>query len=226
MSELAATKKFSPARRPIKVFVVEDHNLVREGMLALLRNETGIVVAGDSASAEAAALMIDAAQPDIVVTDIGMDDCVFRMIRNVRRNHPQIRFIVVTAFDTDLNIEAALQAGVHGFLSKTDSSDELLDAVLQVSAGHSVYSESVKARIEKMKTRSSGDSCNSKPLSIREVEVLRLVAQGMSAKDVAKQLQISVKTVDRHKSNIMQKLNMHNQVELTRFAIRGGLVHA
>ncbi len=229
MSEAALVERFSrSATAPLttRVFVIEDHTLVREGLLALLRGDTSIEVVGDSHSVEGAETLIEQANPDIVVTDLGMDECVFSMIRNLRKSMPRLRYIVVTAFDTDLNINAALQLGVHGFFKKTDSSDELLDAVLQVSHGHTVYSEAIRARMDQLCQRSEVGAANTaKPLSLREVEVLRLVAQGLSAKEVAKTLQISVKTVDRHKSNIMQKLNMHNQVELTRYAIRGGLVN-
>lgn len=227
MSEVVVAERVSPVTNAnTKVFVIEDHNLVREGLLALLRSDDSIEVVGDSHSVEGAEALIANANPDVVVTDIGMDECVFSMIRDLRKTNPKLRFIAVTAFDTDLNISSALQLGVHGFLKKTDSSDELLDAIVQVSAGNTVYSDSIRSRIEQLRNHLEvGSSTMGKPLSLREVEVLRLVAQGLSAKEVAKNLQISVKTVDRHKSNIMQKLNMHNQVELTRYAIRGGLVN-
>ncbi len=227
MSELVSAEQVvaAGAGPMTRIFVLEDQTLVREGLLALLKSEAALDVVGDSSRVEGAAAKILAAAPDVVVTDLGMDGCVFTMIRDLRKVAPHLKFIVVTAFDTEMNVASALQLGVDGFFRKTDSIDELIEAIMQVRAGHFVCSDALRDRINS--AREVGvDSAKSRALSLREVEVLRLVARGYSAKEVAKSLQISVKTVDRHKSNMMQKLNMHNQVELTRYAIRGGLVDA
>jgi len=216
--------------RPIRIVIIDDHSLVREGLMSLLQQESNIAVVGSCGSAKDGLDVISAEKPDVVLTDIGMPDSPFDMIRSAQAACPNVKFIFVTAYDTDINLERALQVGAHGFLSKLDPSETVCAAIRAVASGQEFFSEEFRDRLVEVRSRTSSLNqsqrlaAKHRLLSPREYEVLTCVAKGQSAKQIAKNLHISVKTVDRHKSNIMTKLGIHSQVELARYAIREGLI--
>ncbi len=213
---------------PARIVVIEDHGMVREGLAALLAAEADIEVVGICADASEALAVILEKKPNVVLTDIGLPHSPFDMIREARLQLPELKVIFVTAYDTELNIERAVEVGASGFISKAFAIEHVCDAIRIVLSGQDFFPESYRSRLATL--RSSDGASDGKMaarhrlLSPREYEVLQLVAKGLAAKQIAKQLEISVKTVDRHKSNIMTKLNMHNQVDLARYAIREGLI--
>ncbi len=217
-----------PSNEKHRIVIVEDHVLVREGMVALLNGEPDFQVVAEVTDALEAINVINELKPDIVLTDIGMPNSPFEMVRSCLKHNPSLKVIFITAFSTDLNLERALMIGAKGFISKGTQSRVLCEAIRQVIVGSEYFSEDIRERVTAIKNNRRGDadgtSSRHRLLSPREFEVLHCVAKGMSAKAIAQELHISVKTVDRHKSNIMAKLNIHNQVDLTRYAIREGLI--
>jgi DNA-binding NarL/FixJ family response regulator len=209
-----------------RIVVVDDHTMVREGLVALLGCESDFEVVGEAESPLTAQSLISEHSPDIVLTDIGMPESPFEMLRECLKKNPNLKVIFITAYDTEMNLERALGVGAKGIISKVTQGSELCYAIREVAAGREYFSEDISGRISML--RQIGNSrevaARHRLLSPREFEVLRCVAKGMPAKAIAKELHISVKTVDRHKSNIMTKLDIHSQVELARYAIREGII--
>lgn len=209
-----------------RIVVVDDHTMVREGLVALLGCEDDFEVVGEAESPLTAHALIAERSPDIVLTDIGMPESPFEMLRECLKKNPNLKVIFITAYDTEMNLERALGVGAKGIISKVTQGSELCHAIREVAAGREYFSEDISDRIAMLRQagNSRDVSARHRLLSPREFEVLRCVAKGMPAKAIAKELHISVKTVDRHKSNIMTKLDIHSQVELARYAIREGII--
>lgn len=210
-----------------RIVVVDDHSMVRDGLVALLGSEEDFEVVGEADNALTAQAIIGEHAPDIVLTDIGMPESPFEVLRSCIKKDPNLKVIFITAYDTEMNLEQALDLGAKGIISKVTQGSELCHAIREVAAGREYFSEDISERISMLRQLSNQRdkvSARHRLLSPREFEVLRCVANGMPAKAIAKELHISVKTVDRHKSNIMTKLDIHSQVELARYAIREGLI--
>lgn len=208
-----------------KVVVIDDHPLVREGLVSLLKAK-GYHVVADAADAAQGVSLVKEHIPDVLVTDISMPTNPFGMVKDSIKFLPSLKVVVLTAFGTEFNLEQALSCGVSGFVTKSASTDELADALSEVLSGRQYFSKDIQQRLRELREKSAQGNIRARhrSLSRRELEVLKLVANGLPAKAIAKELHISVKTVDRHKSNIMAKLEMHNQVDLTRYAIREGII--
>lgn len=214
-----------------EILLVDDHVLVREAIANVLRAMNGVEHVAEAGSAEAALDAIARRAPTLVLMDIAMPGMsCFDAARVILDRNPHIRIVFLSGFESDEHIRHALAAGAHGFILKSADIGALRDAVQRVLDGDMYFSPSVMSRLvitdgaprlpdEAPKTRVE-------LLSRRERELLRLIAQGMSLKAIATQLGISYKTADNHKTNLMRKLNIHDRVELTRFAIREGLAEA
>jgi two-component system response regulator NreC len=188
-------------------------------------------VVAQSGDTQTGLSQITTLQPDVALVDINMPGpSVFDMVQVALKQLPNLKFIFLTAHHSDINVERALASGASGFVTKAESLTTIAHAVHEVLSGRSPFlSDDVRGKMI-----STGRS-DASPLQIttrrnllspREVEVLCYVAHGQSAKQIAGVLDISAKTVERHKSNIMAKLNLHTQVDLTRYAIREGIISA
>ncbi|MCA8961083.1 MAG: response regulator transcription factor [Planctomycetes bacterium] len=216
--------------RDVRVFLVDDHALVRESVCRFLEAEPGLEVVGTASDAKEAVQVLGSRDADVVLMDIDMPglDC-FDAADRIRRQHPGIALIFLSAYIHDHYIERALSAGGSGYLTKSESPPQVLQAIRDVARGEMYFSSDVRERLveeggryrvaNSLKTRGF-------KLSPREVEVLRYIARGLSKKDIAALMSLSVKTIEGHTHNIMRKLDLHNRVELTRFAIREGLAEA
>jgi DNA-binding NarL/FixJ family response regulator len=202
-----------PTVRP-RVFVVEDHTLVREGLGRLLDGQVDVVgTAGDGRSLLAA---VDAARPDLVLLDISLPQLNgLDTARQLRRTHPDVRVIFVTMHAEPDYVDAARQTGAAGYVVKSDAPAELLDAIAAVMAGGTYLSP----RVAPPAGPGPVD-----PLTLRQREVLQLVAEGRKAHEIAEILGLSRKTVEFHKASIMRVLGLHSTAELTRHARKLGLV--
>jgi DNA-binding NarL/FixJ family response regulator len=212
---------------PLKVLLVDDHALVREAIGEKLQREPDIVVVGSAENAEQALKMLGDHQPDIVVFDIDMPGLdPFEAARQIKAQRPETRIVFLSAHLQDHYIEQALQVEAAGYLTKRESSRTLVEALRQVARGELYFSEEVRQRliIDVDKAR-LGQQAHSRisTLTQREREILRYIAQGFSKKEIASKLNLSVKTIETHSSNLMSKLGIHDRVELTRYAIREGL---
>ncbi len=220
-----------------KIVLIDDHEIVRLGLSHIINAERDLEVVAQSANAQNGLQEILSHKPDIAVVDINMPGMnAFEMVKAALTQRPELKVIFLTAYSTDSNLERALSVGASGFVTKSESLGNIVVAIREVLANHIPYfSSDVRARMVSV-GRISKDAtteviaktvaARKSLLSPREIEVLSCVAQGQSAKQIAGTLHISAKTVERHKSNIMSKLSLHTQVDLTRYAIREGIISA
>jgi DNA-binding NarL/FixJ family response regulator len=217
-------------KTPISILVVDDHSMVRSMLRGRLESEPDMKVVGGVGSADEAVTTAMQLKPDIVLMDIDMPGMTcFDAARIITQQNPQTRVVFLSAFVHDRYIEQAIEVGAWGYVAKTQPDDSLVTAVRNVAAGEAYFSPEIQARIvvgDRGPRLSQGKCSRTSTLTQRELEVLRYLAKGMSKKEVAQTVHISVNTVNRHTSSLMNKLNIHDRVELTRFAIREGLADA
>lgn len=206
----------------IRVILADDHVLVRQGLRSLLEREKFQVVAEASDGQELIQLA-EKLEPDVAVVDISMPTLNgIDAARELGRACPKTKVILLTQHEEEQYIHEALRASVKGYVLKSQVASDLLHALQQVSKGGIYLSPGVsQAVVEAYRTRSEKPS---DPLSSRERQVLQLIAEGRSTKDVASLLGISVKTAESHRSRLMQKLDIHETASLVRYAVRRGLV--
>jgi DNA-binding NarL/FixJ family response regulator len=214
----------------IRVLLIDDHDLVRQMLVERLGREQDLEVVGAAATAEEGVSLAAHAKPDVVVMDIGMPGVSpFEAARQIRALVPTAGLIFLSGFVSDRYVRDALAAGATGYLTKTEPPARVADAIREVAAGRSAFSEDVQSRMvfdDRNPRVSEAQTTRMATLSPREVEVLRYVARGLATKEIAQVMHLSPKTVDNHRTKLMEKLGIHDRVELTRFAIREGLTEA
>ena len=210
------------------LLIAEDHSILRAGLCALLRAEPGLEVVGETDNGDEALQLVERYSPDLVMTDFslrgghGTD-----VIATIRSRHPTTRILVLTQHATETSIREALRAGANGYVLKDASNAELIMAVRSVLAGKIYLSPSISDKVVNafLVGRSScGEKSRWDVLTAREREILKLIAEGRTSKFIADHLGLSIKTVEKHRSNLMKKLDLHNVSALTTFAIGQGLV--
>jgi DNA-binding NarL/FixJ family response regulator len=206
----------------IRVILADDHVLVRQSLKSLLERE-GFQVVGEASDGQEAIRSVESLRPDIAVMDISMP--ILNGVdaaRELSRSFPKTKSILLTQHDEDQYISEALEAGVMGYVLKSQAASDLVQAIGQVSRGQ-VYLSPGIARVvaETFRTKSEKPE---DPLTSRERQVLQLIAEGKSTKDVASLLGISVKTAESHRTRLMQKLDIHETASLVRYAVRRGIV--
>lgn len=214
----------------IKILVVDDHALVRSTLAERLQREEGFAVVGLAASADEAITKALECRPDVVLMDIDMPGLLcFEASERITSMCPETSVIYLSAFYNDRFIGQALAAKASGYLTKSETCETVVKAVREVAAGGAYFSAEVRSRIV-VGPRGARLAQEPRPrvstLTPREVEILQYLARGLAKKQIAQTLSISVKTVDWHTFNLMEKLNIHDRVELARFAIREGLAEA
>ena len=217
----------STMNRVISVLLADDHALVREALGNWLRAAGDIKVIGEVGSADEAVAIAVREKPDIVLIDIDMPGLLaFDAVRTIRTRSPNTRVVVLSGFFHDRYIEDALAAEASGYITKGEPADAVVRAVRTVAGGGVYFSPEVQARIVVDSTGArlaAAGTTRASMLTARELEVLRYIARGLSKKDIAGIMHLSVKTVDNHSTSLMTKLNIHDRVELARYAIREGL---
>jgi DNA-binding NarL/FixJ family response regulator len=217
----------SEAKPRIRIVLVEDHAILREGLKALIEIESDFDMVGDFCRVEESLDGIRDLQPDIVLMDLSLPGrSGIELLAEIRRLSPRTRKLVLTAHDTEEYIRAALNAGADGYVLKDANGAELMLAIRTVSLGQQFLCKAIAGKI--LSGYLSGDQrphCPAVAQSIteREREVLTRIALGNSNKVIARELGVSPKTVEKHRSNLMRKLQLHNAAAITMFAIRNGM---
>lgn len=207
----------------MNLLIVDDHLLIRKGVRLLVEKLPTIGMIFEADNGTDAVRMVETQQIDIVILDLSMPDGLdgFTAAQNMLRTNPSIRIIVLTMHDEEVYIQKALQSNIAGYLLKNSEENELKDAIDAVLAGNYFYrTKLTDEQIQKLKNNDTHASV----LTPREQEVLRLVSLGYSNVQIAEQLIISTKTVERHKSNMMQKLQLKGPHELIQYGIRNNYV--
>lgn len=209
---------FSLITMNIRVVVVEDHALVREGTTELLEREPGCTVVGQAASAEEALTLIRGLNPDIALVDVelpGMNGIA--LARTVAEQAPGTRVIVLSAYDDYAYVIGALDAGVAGYLLKTSTGQELSNAVRTAASGALVLDQAISRRLSRR--WHSGTGSTPPAFTQRETEVLNLIARGLPNKQIASQLGLGLRTVETHVSNVLSKLGVTSRTEAALYAV-------
>jgi DNA-binding NarL/FixJ family response regulator len=207
----------------MRVLLADDHRLVRAGIRSLLEAIDGIEVVGEADSAEQALQLLSQSQPELLLTDIAMAGINgLELLRRARAELPALRVIVLSMHASNDYVSEALRAGASGYLLKDAAASELRGAIETVTGGGTYLSPVLSARL----IESAGGKVSSPlaALTPRQIEILRGIAAGQSTKEIAFRLEISVKTVETHRAQIMERLGIRDVAGLTRFALRMGLV--
>jgi DNA-binding NarL/FixJ family response regulator len=212
----------------IRVLLADDHTLFREGLRALFASEGDIEVVGEACDGEEALRKASELRPDVVVMDILMP--VLNGIEATRQIHaalPDVKVLVLSMYDDEEHVQRLLAAGASGFMLKRATSDELVRSLREVVAGGMALDPALAAKVVKdyvRRVQREQDTPPSGEVTPRELEVLRLVAEGHSNQTIATRLGLSRKTVDVHRTNLMRKLDLHNVTEIVKYALRHGVI--
>ena len=211
-----------------KIIIAEDHTILREGLRALLSLDPNYEIIGEAEDGRDAIRCVEKLMPDLLLIDLSMPRMNgMEAIRDIKKRYPEIKIIALTVHKTEEYILATLEAGADGYVLKDATHDELMIAINSVLSGKPYLSPGVSEKViegylegrRTMRPSSAWDT-----LSQREREVLKLIAEGYKNKEIADDLCISIKTVEKHRSNLMKKLNLHNAAALTAFAMEKGLI--
>jgi DNA-binding NarL/FixJ family response regulator len=211
-----------------RLLVAEDHALLRDGIKSLIETTDHLEVAAEARNGEEAVRLYQEVRPDLVLMDLSMPKVNgIRAIRHIRREDPEARILALTVHSADEYVYSTLRSGADGYVLKDATSEELLMAIDSVLAGKSFISPAISDMLINGYIKSKSVEETNAPWSVlteRELDVLRLVAEGLKNKTIAEKLYISIKTVEKHRSNLMRKLDLHSAEEIRDFALRHSLV--
>jgi len=210
--------------KKIRVLIADDHTLVRDGIRSLLALAADIEIVGEAADGREAVEKVRQLVPDIVLMDLAMPIMGgLEATRRIRKEFPATKVLALTQYDDSEYVIPVIEAGARGFVTKMSSSSELASAIQAVYRGESFLSPSAAAALVEecqQKTTTEGEKDPYQLLTDREREVFKLIAEGYTAREIADMLVVSPKTVEWHKTSLMNKLNIHNKTDLIKFAIR------
>lgn len=209
----------------LRVILADDHQMMREGLRLLVNSQADMEVVGEAENGQAAVELAQKLQPDVVVMDISMPEMNgLKATQSLKRTHPNIKILTLTRHTDDGYLQQLLQSGSSGYVLKQSASEELLRAIRLVAGGHTYLDPAVTEELvgNIFAARQLRGSSAGKNLSAREEEVLRFVAWGFLSKEIAARLQISIKTVDAHKTNAMSKLGLKSRIDIVRYALLQG----
>lgn len=215
--------------KPITVLLAEDHMVVRQGLRKLLEAEDDLEVVGEAETGRQAVEMTRKLRPAVVVMDIAMPLLNgLEASRQIQKQASDSKVLILSAHSDDAYVEKALEFGAKGFLLKQTSAHVLSRAIREVQKGNVFFTPSIAKRLAESKPPAPPGSVKKKValLSSREVEALQLIAEGKANKQIAAELGISIKTVEKHRQRLMQKLGIHDTAGLTRYAIAAGVIES
>lgn len=215
--------------KPLRLLLVDDHPIVRTGLRMLFQSEPDMQVVGEADGGAEAIVAVQRLHPDVVIMDVAMPGMTgIEATRQIKASSPETAVLALTMHEDEQYFFAMLNAGASGYIPKRAAPDDLVAAIRVVAEGN-VFLYSSLARflmkdiVEQKLTPAAGGNDG---LTAREIEVLTLIAEGRTSREIAEELVISVKTVERHRENIMNKLDIHSRVELVKYAIKRGLIQA
>ena len=215
------------SNEPLRLLLVDDHPIVRTGLRMLFQSEPDMLVVGEVESGAEAITAVQELHPDVVIMDVAMPGMTgIEATQRIKAISPETAVLALTMHEDEQYFFAMLRAGAAGYIPKRAAPDDLVSAIRVVAEGN-VFLYSTLARFlmkDIAEQKSTADLDEGDGLTAREVEVLTLIAEGRTSREIAEELVISAKTVDRHRENIMNKLDIHSRVELVKYAIKRGLI--
>jgi len=215
-----------PIPQLTRIIVADDHALVRQGVKRVVDHEPDLAVVAEAADGTAAVEQALDPSIDLAILDISMPRKTgLQAARELSRRRPELRTLILSMYENEQFLFEALKAGASGYVLKSGADDDIVDACRAAMRGHSfLYPSAVHTLVRDFIERADQRGNDFDLLTPRELEVLKLIAEGHTSKEIAAMLVISIKTVDRHRTNMLEKLGMRDRVELTRYAIRRGLI--
>ena len=210
----------------IRVLIVDDHPVLRQGLMQVIDEEPDLVACGEAEDAEGALAQLDAANPDLAVVDLSLNGrSGLELVRDMKARRPSTAVLVYSMYDEALYAERAIRAGASGYVMKRESIDEVLAAIRQILRGHVYLSPAASTRMVHRAVDGSAVCSRSalQELSDRELEIFQLLGQGLSARQISEKLYRSIKTVESHRENIKSKLGVRTSGELLRYAVERSL---
>jgi len=211
----------------IRVLLADDHTLLRSGIRALLEDEPDILVVGEADDGREAVRLAHQLRPNLVLMDIAMPLLNgLEATRQIKREHPEIKVLVLTMYDHEEYFRQVLEAGASGYIIKRAAANELVAAIRAVSSGESVLSPAITRYLveDYLSGESRKDEEDPDTLSPREREVLQLIAEGKTSREIAELLNLSIKTVQSHRASLMRKLDLHDRGDLIKYAIQKKII--
>jgi len=209
------------SERKAQILVVEDHPLVRAGLMELIRSQEDLTCSGTADSTAAAKRLVEQCQPDLMLLDLRLKSGdALDLIKSMRVEHPEVKVLVLSQYDELIFAERALRAGASGYIMKENATDEVLRAVRKVLAGELYFSDRVAAAVVQrtLREKPSASRVGVELLSDREMQVFQLLGASCSPRQIAEQFHLSRKTIDTHCEKIKHKLSLHNAAELKQYA--------
>lgn len=216
---MSATPSAPPVPDAHRILIVDDHPIVRQGLKRMIENESDLIVCGEAQSEREARLAIRALQPEAVIVDLSLEhgDGI-NLVRDVHAHHPQIVLLVLSMHDEAIYANRLLSAGAMGYIMKQAAADQLITALRCVLAGEVYLSEALRS--SQAALASAGARHPVVRLSNRELQVLNMIGRGVSSRDIAQALSLSVKTIESHRLSIKRKLNLTTNAQLVQYAIK------
>ena len=212
------------AQKPIRLLIVDDQGIVRKGVRALLAEVDGMKVVGEAGDGLEAVKQAEALQPDVILMDMVMPNMDgIEATRQIMAKQPKARILALTSFAADDKVFPAIKAGALGYLLKDSEPEDLIKAIKNIYRGEPVLHPNIARKVLEELSHPAGSPPMPEPLTERELEVLQLVAQGLSNQEIAKRLVIGDATVRTHIGNILNKLHLANRVQAALYALRKGL---
>ncbi|HPA72012.1 MAG: response regulator transcription factor [Spirochaetes bacterium] len=205
----------------VKILLVEDHPIFRQGLMAILNSEPGLEVVGEAEDAFQGLKAVKEKSPDLVIVDITLKDSSgIELIKDIRLRHPEVLLLTLSMHDETIYAERALRAGARGYIMKQHAPETVVKAIRQVLDGKIFVSEEIANRIFNRFIDNRGDPGSSpvEGLSDRELEVFELIGRGLGTREISEKLHVSVKTVENHRAHIKEKLNLKSAIELVQHA--------
>lgn len=209
----------------IRVMIADDHAVVRAGLRALIAADTSLSLVGEASGGVEAIELIRQLQPDVLVLDLSMPDLDgISITRRIKQEFSNIHVLILTVHEDEALVKEAIRCGASGYIIKNAAESELISAIKIIMRGDMYVDPSVLRSLLDETSKPSNQASELEPLTPREIEVLRLIVQGYTNRQIANELQISVRTVEGHRANLSEKLGLHSRVELVRYAKNNKLI--
>lgn len=210
----------------IKIVVADDHVIIRAGLKTLIQSDSSLHIIGEASGGQEAISMVEKLQPDILVLDLSMPDIDGIVVtRQVHSNYPNVRILILTVHEDEALLREVIKSGASGYILKHAAEKELVEAIKRILSGEMyVDPKMLPSLFKQSRVTSTKSETKEEPLSPREVDVLKLIVDGYTNRQIGLELNISMRTVEGHRSNIYGKLGLHSRVELVRYAKEHGLI--